>query len=205
VKREYWHSGSGNIGGALGKKWAAAEHTIRYGVRDPHKPEVQELVKSSGGNASAGTLADAITFGDLILFAIPGGAMEETIKTYGNSLNAKIVIDSANNMSATSRHSLAAFAQYAPEAKVFRAFNSYGWENFEKPTFGGTRADLFYCGADGEPRKTMESLITAVGLNPVYLGGPEQADLVDSVLMLWFMLVRGQNRGRHLAFKLLRD
>jgi hypothetical protein len=39
----------------------------------------------------------------------------------------------------------------------------------------------------------------------VWVGGSEQADLVDGLLKLWFQLVAGQGMGRHLAFKLLRD
>jgi len=63
--------GAGRIGGTLAKKWATAGHTIRLGVRNAHKPEVQELLKTLGTNASASSIAEAISFGDVVLFAIP--------------------------------------------------------------------------------------------------------------------------------------
>ena len=44
-----------------------------------------------------------------------------------------------------------------------------------------------------------------VGLRPIYVGGPEQVDTVDAITSLWFALVFGQKRPRHLAFKLLSD
>lgn len=48
----------------------------------------------------------------------------------------------------------------------------------------------------------MDALIEAVGLRPMYLG-PDQQDVVDGVLRLWFALAIGQGHGRHLAFHTL--
>jgi predicted dinucleotide-binding enzyme len=33
--------GAGNVGGALGRLWAAQGHAIMFGVRDPHSPKTQ--------------------------------------------------------------------------------------------------------------------------------------------------------------------
>jgi predicted dinucleotide-binding enzyme len=100
-------------------------------------------------------------------------------------------------------NSLATFREHTPRARIFRAFNSLGWENFADPLFDGTPADLFYCGPDGEARTVIERLIAEIGLHPLYLGDVEQVGLVDSVGSLWFALVFGQGKGRHLAFKVL--
>jgi hypothetical protein len=51
-------------------------------------------------------------------------------------------------------------------------------------------------------RATVEDLIEAVGLRPVYLGDG-QHEVVDGVLRLWFALVMGQQHSRHLAFRML--
>ena len=195
--------GAGSIGGTLGKKWAKAGHTIRFGVRDPNKAEVKELVTTLGENASASLTTEAIGFGEVVVFAIPGPAMDETISANAKALDGKILIDSANKIGAPIINSFATFAAQTPKAKVYRAFNSYAWEVFADSTFHETAADLFYCGPDGEARSTVEKLISAVGLNPVYLGGPEQVEVVDSVLRLWFTLAMGQKKGRHMAFKVL--
>ena len=102
-------------------------------------------------------------------------------------------------------NSLATFTAQTPNAKIYRAFNAYGWENFANPGFGALHADLFYSGPDGESRSSVEQLISEVGLNPVYLGGPDQTEVVDSILKLWFALAIGQKKGRHLAFKVIAD
>jgi 8-hydroxy-5-deazaflavin:NADPH oxidoreductase len=100
-------------------------------------------------------------------------------------------------------NSFASFQLHTPQAHLFRAFNSLGWENFADPLFDGIPADLFYCGPEGDARAAVEQLISDIGLHPMYLGGPEQVGLVDSVASLWFALALGQKRGRHLAFKVL--
>jgi hypothetical protein len=189
------------IGSTLGRKWARAGHEVMFGVRNVDNPEVQALAQELG--ATVGTPSDAIAFGDVVVFAIPGGAMDETIQAHAAALGSKIVIDAANRMSSAVRNSAAVFAAYAPAAKVYRAFNSLGWENFENPRFGDVQADLFYCGPGGEAQFLVEKLIHDVGLRPVRLGDLSQVHLVDMVGSLWFALALGQGMGRHLAFKVL--
>jgi len=196
--------GAKTIGGTLGRKWAQAGHSVMFGVRNPQNPDVQALVQELGG-ASAGGAADAIAFGDVVVFAIPGQAMEATIAEHAAALVGKTVIDAANKVGAATMNSLAAFAAHAPSAQVFRAFNSLGWENFANPQFGGIQADLFYSGPVGAAQAQVAQLIADVGLRPVWVGGPEHTPTVDAIASLWFALALGQGRGRHLAFKMLAD
>jgi len=192
--------GAGNIGGTIGEKWAKAGHTVRFGVRDPQKPQVQSLVKSLGANASASSIADALRGAKVVLFAIPGKTMAEAIAAHAPALDGRILIDATNNIGAESVNSFPAFKQHTPNASIYRTFNCYGWENFKNPIPG---ADLFYAGTDGAAKKTIEQLISDVGLHPVYVGGVDQAALLDGVLGLWFALAGGQKMGRKLAFKVL--
>jgi len=195
--------GTGHIGSAIGTKWLKAGHTVYFGSRDPQKSELQELIKTLGANAHALSIAEAIAAGEVVLFAVPGNAMDETITANATVLAGKIVIDAANKITSPVIDSFATFAAHVPSAKVYRAFNNYGWENFENPQFGGVTADLFYCGTGGDSQAQVDKLIADVGVNPVYLGGVEQVGLVDSILKLWFALSSGQKKGRHLAFKVL--
>jgi len=135
--------------------------------------------------------------------AVPGRAMDETITANAAQFDSKTIIDTANRMGGGPLNSLATFQARTPNARIYRAFNSYGWENFADPTYTDGPADLFYCGPDGESRSVVERLITDVGLRPMRLGDVDQADVVDSVLRPWFALASGQQMGRHLAFKVL--
>jgi predicted dinucleotide-binding enzyme len=196
--------GIGNIGGTLGKKWASAGHEIVHGVRDVQAPKVQAFLAGGQGGISVDTLGAAITFGEVVVFAIPGPAVAAVVDAHAPALAGKIIIDATNNMRAEVLNSLATFASRAPAASVFRAFNYLGWENFAEPRFGELQADLFYCGPDTpQARAVVERLIADVGLRPIRVGGAEHAHLLDSLLRLWFALAAEQRMGRHLAFKLL--
>ena len=189
------------IGSTLARKWAGAGHQVMFGVRSLDNPETLALAREL--NASVGTAAEAIAFGEAVVFAIPGNAMEEMIVTHGPALAGKIVVDAANRMGGGQMNSAALFAAHAPGAQVYRAFNSLGWENFANPMFGDLQADLFYCGPAGAGQAAVERLIRDVGLRPVRLGDIGQVGLVDMIGSLWFALAFGQGMGRELAFKVL--
>jgi predicted dinucleotide-binding enzyme len=195
--------GAGNIGGTLARKWAR-DHRVTLGVRDPHKSEVEHLLAELGTAARATLISDAVDGADAVLFAVPGKSMQETVASMGHALDTKVVFDATNNIGGNTFNSVAALTSAAPRAHIYRAFNTYGWENFETPVFGGTAADLFYAGPDGDPRNVAEQLISEVGLRPVWLGGLDKAGLVDSLLPLWFTLSSERGLGRHFAFKILR-
>ena len=196
--------GAGNIGRTIGKKWSAAGHKVRFGVNDPAGKNAQALRAEFSDRVVIGTLVDVLQGNpDVVLIALPGNIIETVAQEYGAQLNGRIIIDAANRIGEDSMHNLAHLQQHAPQAQVYRAFNSLGWENFAEPNFDGIQADLFYCGPDGELRIKVEQLISNVGLRPVYLGGTEQMGLLDSLTSLWFTLALGQKKGRHLAFKVL--
>lgn len=147
--------GSGRVGGGLARKWAARGHDITFGVRNPGKPELVELAQEIG--AATASVDDAVARSEVVVFAIPGGAMAETIKRIGAQLEEKVVIDTANNMRGEQRHSWPAVASASLQAAYYRAFNSYGWEMIDQPVVAGTQADAFYCGPGGATQAIVSS------------------------------------------------
>lgn len=192
--------GAGNVGSTLARKWASAGHVVVLGTRDPANPRLRGLADEIG--ASTAAHAEAVTGAEVVVFALPADAMPGIVETHGGALDAKIVIDATNNLAGPEMNSIAAIRAAAPGAAVARAFNSLGWENLADPDFGGTTADLLWCGPDGERGATVEQLITDIGLRAVRVGGLEQIEVVDMLARLWFALVLGQG-NRHLAFKVL--
>jgi predicted dinucleotide-binding enzyme len=197
--------GAGNIGATLARKWRAAGHEVVIGARDPSKDEVRQLAIELGGEAHATTIPEAVRDADAVLFAVPGNAMQATASALGNALDGKLVFDATNNIGAGVLNSVDALVAASPQAVVYRAFNIYGFENFADPQLQGTQADLFFAGPDGDGRARAEQLIADVGLNPVWLGGADHAELVDQFMRVWFALAFEQKKGRRLAFKLLAD
>ncbi|HKS69569.1 MAG TPA: NAD(P)-binding domain-containing protein, partial [Ktedonobacterales bacterium] len=88
--------GAGNIGGALGRKWVAAGHDVTFGVRDPHDARAQALRTEAGERAKIGSVDEALAAGDVVVMALPGPAMDETIARYAAQLDGKTVVDAAN-------------------------------------------------------------------------------------------------------------
>lgn len=197
--------GSGNIGGTLGRKWAGKGHTIKYGVRNVTDPKHQALIGRGGGDMTVAAMAEAASFGEVVVLAIPGSAVEPLLAAAGSALAGKIVIDAANRMSQADINSLRLIAEQAPSARLYRAFNSLGWENFANPQLGGSQIDLFYCGDPGDTRPVVAGLIADIGLRPIYVGDLTQVEVVDNLTKLWFALAFGQGYGRRLAFKLLAE
>src|SRR5581483_12184316 len=56
----------------------------------------KQLAASIGANARAGTPAEAAAFGDVLLFAVPYGALPDLGKALASSINGKVVMDACN-------------------------------------------------------------------------------------------------------------
>jgi predicted dinucleotide-binding enzyme len=195
--------GSGQIGALLAGAWAATGHTVTFGARSQAKPELVELAERMGAERAA--IDDAVRQSDVVVFAIPGAEMAATLSRLGGTLDEKLVIDAANNVRGDRMNSATAVAEAAPGALYYRAFSSYGWEQIERPIVDGIPADQYFCGPDGPPRATIEQLITDIGFRPVWVGGPEDVDVVDGLLRLWFTMVMKHGHSRRLAFRTLEE
>jgi hypothetical protein len=194
--------GTGNIGGTLGQKWAKAGHAVMFGARDVTSSKVQALLATAGGNASAGTLGQAIAFGEVLVLATPWSAVPSIVAEHAHALNGKLVVDATNNFGGPVINNVQTIAAGAPGAQVVRAFNSAGWENFADPHFGAIQADLLYCAPD-QARPVIEQLIADVGMRPMWVGDLDLVQLVDAAGSLWVTLALRRGLGRRLAFKVL--
>jgi predicted dinucleotide-binding enzyme len=86
--------GSGHVGSALGGVWAKAGHEVMFSSRNLDNDK--KLAAEVGANARAGTPQEAAAFGQVILFAVPYSAFPELVKSLGNSLHGKVVINASN-------------------------------------------------------------------------------------------------------------
>ena len=194
--------GTGNIGGTLGDKWAAAGHSVVFGVRDANSAKSQALLESFPA-ARLEAIPLALASADVVLLAVPWGAVPEVVQSNAGALVGKIVIDATNNFGGPVVSNVLAVAEAAPMASIFRAFNSLGWEVFARPQFGETQVDMFYCGPEGEARAQVEQLIQEAGVRPIWLGGLETVNTVDALGTLWVTLAFQRGWGRRIALKLL--
>jgi predicted dinucleotide-binding enzyme len=185
--------GKGNIGGSLGSKWIAAGHDVVYGARD-----------GSGegpGGAPVTSIGDAIEHADVVVLAVPGKVAGDVVTEHSAALAGKTVIDAVNRIGAPEFDSRAIIAQAAPQARYVRAFNSLGWENFANPMPG---TSMFFA-ADPDARAIAEELITAVGLEPAFVGDTSATATVDALLPLWFALVQQNGGNRRVALRVIQE
>jgi 8-hydroxy-5-deazaflavin:NADPH oxidoreductase len=193
--------GSGIIGRTLATRFAQAGQAVTFGARTPGNAD--QAAFAAGIGARVTDIGTAIDDADVVLLAINGAAMPEAVPAFGARLDGKVVIDATNNVGGPSLNSLAALAEHAPHARLFRAFNSLGWENFADARYGDSTGDMLYSGPAGEAQRTVEELIMATGLRPIWVGDNDKAQIVDDFVTLWFTLAFERGLGRNLGFKIL--
>jgi 8-hydroxy-5-deazaflavin:NADPH oxidoreductase len=185
--------GTGFIGGILGRALARAGHAVTFGSRTPQDGEV-----IGDTDSRVASIPDALAAAPVVILALPGRAVAAMTAEHGELLRGRLIIDATNRMGeavVNARGALPAEIRYA------RAFNTLGGENLEDPVFPGGVADMFFSAPDAD-RSTVEEVIRAVGLRPVFVGA-DQEELIDGLFRLWVALVMGQGRGRQLALRLL--
>lgn len=209
--------GMGNVGRTLGAAWVRAGHTVVFGTRDPRSDKTESLLadveasleqaQTDAGVASAASMADAAAAADVVVLAVPGTAVEDLLAEWAPELDGKLVVDATNRIAGSlgdqaQMNNVATVASYAPGARVARAFNTLGWENFAEPCIGDRRADLLFC-APPEERAALEALVADVGLRPVYVGDMSTLEVIDRLAALWGALAFGQGLGRRLFFNVV--
>jgi 8-hydroxy-5-deazaflavin:NADPH oxidoreductase len=90
--------GAGNIGGTVGGFWVNAGHPVMFSSRHPE--ELKPLTDRLGPLAKAGTVAEALAFGDAILLAVPYKAVPQLAKDYAPQFAGKVVLDAGNAVAA---------------------------------------------------------------------------------------------------------
>ena len=129
--------GAGREGGALGALFVKAGHPVMFSSR--HPDTLKGLVDELGPLARAGTIAEAVEFGDVVMVVIPYTAMEQIGKDYGNALAKKVlVIDVSNPIARRDGAEIVkwvdeqggaglATAKLLPGAHIVRAFNAINY------------------------------------------------------------------------------
>lgn len=176
--------GAGNIGSTIGGLWAKAGHEVMLSSRHPE--ELKGLVEGLGSKVRAGTPAEAIAFGDVVLVAVPYKAYPQLAQDYGAALKGKIVVDAGNATQArdgevygeVQASGIAAVsAKYLAGARIVRAFNAANYKLFAKNAHrDGARMAIPIAGDDAQALAAVGRLVTDAGFDPVIVGPLAKAD-----------------------------
>jgi 8-hydroxy-5-deazaflavin:NADPH oxidoreductase len=203
--------GTGNVGAALGQRWAAAGHDILFGVRQPGAAKAAAVVKKAGARARAVAVREAAAGAAVVVLAIPFDAAEQTIAECGN-LAGKIVIDCNNPLlpdlsGLTVGHTDSAgemVARWAKGARVVKTLNTTGSGNMLDPRYGREALSMFVCGDDPDAKKVVTGLVAALGFEPVDVGPLSQARYLEPLAMLWISMAYRLGQGPDFGFRVVR-
>lgn len=183
--------GTGDVAGALGPAFARQGHRIVYGSRNPESSKARTLVKRTGPDASVVLPAAAAADAEIVVLAVPGMLVGEIVEGLGD-LAGKIVIDPTNPL----RRKLLTFHHgvdtsnaeiiqgIAPDAKVVKAFNTLGWKTMAEPETAGGPVSVPIAGDSGRAKAVVAELAEGMGLDPIDVGGIDNARWVEGMAIL---------------------
>jgi len=177
--------GSGREGGALGSLWVKAGLPVLFSSRNPD--QLKDLAAGLGPLARTGTVEEAVAFGDVVVLAVPYGALEEIGKKHATSLAKKtLVMDVCNPIAFRDGEALVKWVadqggpgivtlRWLPGARIVRAFNAISagrLASIARPGPGsGPRIGVPMAGDDSAALAAAEYLVGIIGFEPVVVGG----------------------------------
>src|SRR5436190_708094 len=170
--------GSGRIGSTFGGLWAKAGHEVMFSDRD--MDTANKAAETVGARARAGSVDEAVTFGDAVLIAVPYGALPAVAQQVGAKLKGKVVIDPNNpvpardgELGAQAKEKGAAISTAAilPGARLVRSFNSWGYTTMAREANRpAPRMALPVAADDQVAMKVGMQLVADAGFDPVNAG-----------------------------------
>ena len=197
--------GSGNVGGALARRWVLAGHTVVVGAKFPLSEKSLQLAAVIGEDKFT-HLAPALKQCEVVLIATPPAAIFELMDEMGD-LTGKIIIDATNAVRQkpapydTVYHALAA----RTTAQVVKCFNSTGFENMLDPVYQGEKIDMFMAGDSAIAKQAAHQLALDAGFAACWdFGNADKVVLLEQFALSWINLAIMQGHGRDIAFRLVR-
>ena len=179
--------GAGRIGGTLATLWAKAGHEVLVSSR--HPDQLQDLARSLGPKARAGTPREAAVFGEVVLISVPYGALPQIGKDLQNELKGKVVLDTGNpyperdgEMAEEARRkgTGVASAEFLPGVRLVRAFNAISYRNLRSEAHrSGELVGIPIAADDQKALDVAARLVRDAGFEPVIVGPLSKAKLFD--------------------------
>lgn len=186
--------GKGNVGSALGAGLKRAGHEVKFGHRDSKEP-----------------VLDAARWGDVIILALPYGAVKAVAKEMGSAADGKVLVDVTNPLDENGELAVGFTTSAAeelqklqPKARVVKAFNTVFAQNQSTGKLGKEQLTAFVAGDDSKAKQTVMLLARDIGFEPVNAGPLAAARYLEPMAMMLIGLAYDLKMGTKLGFKLMK-
>ncbi len=196
--------GIGNVGFAIANNLQKKGHNIIIANNDQNSETVKKAL-AQNSNFSVKNIQDAINEAEIVFLATPFNANEEILQPL--TFNGKVLVDCTNPVGMGISHGLKSefsgsekVQEWAPDAKVVKAFTIYGFENFinsDYPNYN-VRPVMMIAGNDTEAKNIVSKINSDMGYETLDTGKLDQALHLEHMTLLWVKMVRRD--GHHPNF-----
>lgn len=184
--------GNGNVGSAL-------ERGLKRSGRD---------VKAVGSDEQA--VREAAAWADTVILAVPFGAVADVVRTAGDALAGKTVVDVTNALDEKMNLALGYTTSGAeelqkklPKARVVKAFNTVFAQHMDDGKLDGEPLTAFAAGDDAGAKADVLDLERAIGFDAVDAGPLRNARLLEPLGYFNIQLGYGMKMGTDTGFRLV--
>ncbi len=185
--------GKGHVGKAIAKG-LRGKHEIKFGHRDPREP-----------------VAEAATWGQIIVLAVPHEAVSDAVKELGSAADGKVVIDVTNAIASNGDLAVGFTTSAAeeiqkklPKAHIAKAFNTVFAANQSTGKVGEEHLTLFVASDSVKAKQVVMQLGKDIGFEPLDAGPLKNARYLEPMAMLIIGLGYDLGMGTDIGYKLVK-
>jgi len=191
--------GAGTMGSAIAGLALAAGSAVQVLTR-----EATDL----DPRVAAGTVGDELT-GDVVVLALPYGAVAEVVDLYADRLDGKVVVDITNPLDFATFDSLvvpdgssaaAQLQQRVPGARVLKAFNTNFAATLASGQVGPLPTTVLVAGDDAEAKAALAGAVS--GVRVVDAGSLKRAHELEALGFLQLTLAAAEKTSWTTGFAL---
>ena len=182
--------GSGNVGGALQRGLSKAGYEAR--------------------TSNASDAKEKAGWGEIVLLAVPFGAIEAVTREIGSAVNGKTVIDATNALTPDMKLALGYSTSGAEElqkrlssARVVKCFNTVFAQHMDTGRTGDQQLTVFAASDDEASRKSVLAIARDIGFDAVDGGPLSNARHLEALGYFNIQLGYVLEMGTQIGFKLL--
>lgn len=199
--------GAGNVGGGLAGAATTAGHDVVISAGDPTSARA---TAERTGAVAANSNRQAVQAADVVVLAVPNGAVAGIAAELAGVLIGKVVVDATNPLNDTytglTTDGVSAaelLQQWLPGAAVVKSLNTVFASRYGNATEGGQPLDALIAGDDATAKSTVAALVESIGFHPVDAGSLRMARSLEEIAFLNISLNAGNGWSWQSAFTLV--